>query len=162
MASTNFAKLNGYMTANDKFYMGSILDQNAVRDLNLKMKMSGQIDPQSTYTMKLYADAKVLDGVDATVIQTKKITGQELLDAQGEFSFDQVNHKLGDNSLYFTEVNKTEADGNVEKMWTSPIWVQPVAGDRHGIVATLSAGGLTQVPQWLFSPTTISTGSAPH
>src|SRR5262249_52745456 len=156
MASTNFGKLNGYMMANDKFYMGSILDQNAVHDLDLKMKMGGEIDPNATYTMKLFADAKVLDGKDATIVQTKEVTGQELTDANGEFHFDQVKHTLGDTSLYFTEVNLKEADGNTERMWTSPIWVQPLAGDKHGVVASLSAGGLTQVPNWMSSRSTIA------
>lgn len=144
IATTNAMKLNGHMVANDKFPMGSILDQNAVPDVTLKMKMGGQIEPEAQYTFKLYADEKVLDGTDAAVIQTKSMTGRELAQANNEVSFDQVHHKLGNNSLYFTEVSRQDTSGT-DRMWTSPIWVQPLAGAKHGVLARTSAGSAAQI-----------------
>jgi hypothetical protein len=147
MASTNKEELNGVMVANDKFNMGSILDQNAVPDIALKMKIGGKIEPDANYTVNLYGDDKVLDGVDAAIVQTRKLTGQQLLDANSQVSFDPIHHKLGNNSLYFTEVLRKDSAGDTTKMWTSPIWVQPVAGSDHGVVARLAAGGVGQ--QWI-------------
>ena len=156
IATTNYKNLNGYMIANDKFVMGSILDQGAVPDLTLKMRVAGDVDPDAQYTLKLYGDEKVLDGTDAAVIQTKVISGKDLLAGNNEVSFDPVHHKLGNNSLYFTEVAR-QSGGNTDKMWTSPIWVQPLTGVDHGLIARLAAGGV--VSQWLPSGSSLTMSS---
>ncbi|MGH9552403.1 MAG: hypothetical protein ACRD3W_23650, partial [Terriglobales bacterium] len=83
IATTSEANLNGYLVANDKFYMGAKLDQAAIPDLSLKMKIGGNIDPQAEYTVNLYGD-NVLDGKLGDVIQTREMTGQELMDANGQ------------------------------------------------------------------------------
>ncbi|HEY9776947.1 MAG TPA: hypothetical protein V6C81_24495 [Planktothrix sp.] len=148
-ATTNGVKLNGYLMANDKFYMGSILDQSAVPQLNLKMKIGGEIDANAQYTVKLFGDDQVLDGKDAAVIQTKQVSGQELLSSNGEVAFDPITHKAGNNSLYFVEAARVEQGAaaiSPIRMWTSPIWVRPLAGDSHGMLTRFAAGTAAQWP----------------
>jgi hypothetical protein len=149
IATTSHDNLSGYLMANDKFFMGSILDQKAVSDLSLKMKMGGNIDPNAQYQLKLFSDDKVLDGTDAAVIQTKSVTGQQILDADGVVAFDPVTHKLGNNSLYFVEADRVDATANrTDKMWTSPIWVRPMEIDSHGLLTRMSAGNLVNYEPW--------------
>jgi hypothetical protein len=149
IATTSHDNLNGYLMANDKFFMGSILDQKAVSDLSLKMKMGGNIDPNAQYQLKLYSDAKVLDGTDAAVIQTKNVTGQQILDGDGVVAFDPVTHKLGNNSLYFVEADRVDPTANrTDKMWTSPIWIRPMESDSHGLFTRISAGNLVNYEPW--------------
>lgn len=145
IATTNPENLSGYMLANDQFYMGSILDQAAVPDLNLKMKIGGQIDPNAKYQVDLYGDEQVLDGKNAQVVQSKTVTGQDLLNSNSEVAFDPISHKLGNNSLYFVEVQRTDPTANyTDRMWTSPVWVQPLSGADHDLATRLISGSAAQ------------------
>jgi hypothetical protein len=143
IATTSTELLQGYMTANESFPMGSILDQNAVNDLNIRMHMVGQIDPAAQYTMNLWADPKIGDGKLATMIQTRSLLGRDLINNQGMFDFDQVHHTIGNRSAWYVEVQRVDpTTSNNDYMWTAPVWVEPLSGTSHSLLtrALIGAG----------------------
>ena len=126
VATTSTKLLRGHMTVNDNHPMGTIFDQSAVPDLNIKMNIGGELDPKAQYTVNLFGDSKIGDGKLAEVMQTKKLSGQDLLDTQGQVSFDQVQTKLGNKSAYYVEVQRVDPNtSNTDYMWTAPVWVEP-------------------------------------
>ncbi len=140
-ATTSTEKLGGYMTVNDKHFMGDILDQAAVPDLNIKMHIDGLLAPQAKYQVSLYADRKVGDGRLAKPIQVRDLLGQDLLDTHGTVAFDQVRHTIGNKSAYYVEVQRTDPlTANVDYMWTAPIWVEPKAVHSTWIRGVVAAG----------------------
>jgi len=140
-ATTNYEYLQGVLTANDRFYMGSILDQAAVPDVNLKVKIGGKIEPDAEYVVKLLGDEKIGDGNLAQSIQEKTVKGSDLLNSDGQVAFDPVNHKLGNKSAYFVEINRTGPSSDiVDKMWTSPIWIEPLSGAKHSLLTRWLVG----------------------
>jgi len=141
MATTSTELLQGYMTANDTFAMGSILDQNAVNDLNIKMHVKGQIDPKAKYVVSLWSDPSIGDGKLATMIQSKSLTGQDLLNSQSQVAFDQVHHTIGNKSAWYVEVQRTDpTTSNNDYMWTAPVWVEPLAGQSHSLLTRALVG----------------------
>lgn len=141
IATTSSEKLSGVLTANDKFVMGSILDQSAVDSLALKMKIDGKIDPDAQYSVKLWGDKKVGDGKLAEVVQEQKMTGSQLLSSDQIVAFDPVKSKVGQSSAYYVEVGRTDPKtSNLDRMWTAPIWVEPLAGAQHSLATRWMAG----------------------
>ncbi len=141
IATTSRENLSGVLTANDKFVMGSILDQSAVDSLALKMKIDGKIDPEASYSVKLWGDKKVGDGKLAEVVQEQKMTGSQLLSSNQIVAFDPVTSKVGQSSAYYVEVGRTDPKtSNLDRMWTAPIWVEPLAGAQHSLATRWLAG----------------------
>jgi hypothetical protein len=141
IATTSSENLSGVLTANDKFVMGSILDQSAVDSLALKMRIDGKIDPEAQYSVKLWGDKKIGDGKLAEVVQEQKMTGSQLLSANQTVAFDPVTNKVGQSSAYYVEVGRTDPKtSNLDRMWTAPIWVEPLAGAQHSLATRWMAG----------------------
>lgn len=134
IATTNGEKLTGSMWGNDKHPMGSILDQAVISELSLSARIGGQVHPEAEYTVKLWGDTKVGDKKLASVLDEKTLTGAELLQNGNQVSFDALTHKLGNRSAYYMEIQRTDpVTGHVDKMWTAPIWVEPLTGDKHSL-----------------------------
>ncbi|MBS1956936.1 MAG: hypothetical protein JST89_22295 [Cyanobacteria bacterium SZAS-4] len=141
IATTSSENLSGVLTANDRFVMGSILDQSAVDSLALKMRIDGKVDPDAQYSVKLWGDKKVGDGNLAEVVQEQKMTGSQLLSANQMVAFDPVKSKIGQGSAYYVEVGRTDPKtSNLDRMWTAPIWVEPLAGAQHSLATRWMAG----------------------
>ncbi|RTL42572.1 MAG: hypothetical protein EKK48_11330 [Candidatus Melainabacteria bacterium] len=141
IATTSSEKLSGVLTANDKFVMGSILDQSAVDSLALKMKIDGKIEPDAQYSVKLWGDKKIGDGKLAEVVQEQTMTGSQLLSNNQVVAFDPVTNKVGQGSAYYVEVGRTDPKtANLDRMWTAPIWVEPLAGAQHSLATRWMAG----------------------
>ncbi|GAI55467.1 unnamed protein product, partial [marine sediment metagenome] len=106
-----------------------ILDQNAINDLNISMFVGGKVEPAAEYKVNLWSDPKIGDGNLATMVQSKSLSGQEILDANGQVKFDQAQHKIGNKSAWYVEVQRTDPKtSNTDYMWTAPIWVEPLDG----------------------------------
>jgi hypothetical protein len=133
MVTTNYRLLRGYMTANDDAYMmGSILDQAATPQLNLRMRIGGDIDPKAQYTVNLWGDTNLLDSKLAQKVDSQTLTGQQLLDAGSQVSFGPQTHKLGTKANWYIEVQRTDPKtANVDYLWTAPIWMENLAGNSH-------------------------------
>ncbi len=141
IATTSNENLSGVLTANDRFVMGSILDQSAVDSLALKMRIDGKVDPDAQYSVKLWGDKKVGDGNLAEVVQEQKMTGSQLLSSDQIVAFDPVKSKIGQGSAYYVEVGRTDPKtSNLDRMWTAPIWVEPLAGAQHSLATRWMAG----------------------
>jgi hypothetical protein len=144
-ATTSRKLLQGYMSTEDGVPMGSILDQNAVHDLNLKMNVGGVIDPKAQYKATLFGDANVGDGKLATKIQSLDVSGQDLLSANNQIKFDQVTHKLGNKSAWYVQLTRTDpVTENTDYMWTAPIWIEPLAGSTHNLLTRSLVGAGAQ------------------
>jgi hypothetical protein len=141
IATTSSEKLSGVLTANDKFVMGDILDQSAVDKLALKMKIDGKIDPDAQYSVKLWGDSVIGDGNLATKIQEQTMTGSQLLSKNQIVAFDPVTNKVGQGSAFYVEVGRTDPKtSNLDRMWTAPIWVEPLVGANHSLATRWIAG----------------------
>ena len=145
-ATTNYADLQGVLTANnDSIYMGTVLDQAAVPTLNLKLKVGGNIDPGAKYQIKLLADEQIGDGQVAAPIKTVTMTGADLLKANSEVSFDPIQHKLGNTSAYYVQVQRTGSGSTTtDNLLTAPIWVEPLSGQKHGLLTHMMVGNGAQ------------------
>ncbi len=106
IATTNHENLSGNLVVNNVHPMGSVLDQSAVQDLQFKVNVGGKITPDSQYTAILWADKRIGDGKLATAVQTVKLSGQELIDAGNQVSFEQIRQTLGVKSAYYAEVQR--------------------------------------------------------
>ncbi len=147
-ASTNYADLQGVLTANnDSIYMGTALDQAAVPTLNLKFKVAGNVDPSAKYEINLMADEQIGDGKVAAPIKTVTMTGADLLKANQEIAFDPIQHKLGNSSAYYVQVDRTVPNSTTttDHMLTAPIWVEPLSGQKHGLMSKMMVGNGSQV-----------------
>lgn len=145
IATTNGEKLTGSMWGNDTHPMGSILDQAAVSDLALSAKIGGEVVPEAEYTVKLWGDTKLGDKKLAEVIDEKTVTGADLLQNGNSVSFDPITHKLGNKSAYYMEIQRKDpGTGHVDKMWTAPIWVEPLTGDKHSFYMRWLTGNSAQ------------------
>ena len=132
IATTNGDKLNATMWGNDKHPIGSILDQAAVPDLKLSANIGGEVVPAAEYKIKLWGDKKLGDKKLAEVVEERSMSGQELLAAQNKVSFDALEHKLGNKSAYWMEIQRTDpVSGHTDRMFTAPIWVEPLTGSKH-------------------------------
>ncbi|MBX9686534.1 MAG: PHP domain-containing protein, partial [Candidatus Obscuribacterales bacterium] len=182
IATTNYENLTGSMTVNNVHPMGSVLDQNAVPDLNIKVKIGGKISPEAEYKALLWGDSKIGDGKLAQVIQTKSLSGAELAKAGNSIAFDQVNQKLGATGAYYVEIQRIPptsemassglvsrgvsaggknfkldsgtilthtapevvTDPNAtfkgDRMWTTPVWSEPLAGMKHSLAVRALVG----------------------
>lgn len=140
-ATTSREKLVGSLWANDSLPMGSVLDQSAINNLSLKVKIGGDIAPDAKYTVKLLGD-KIGDGKLADVVQKRELTGQELLDAGQTVEFEPVQHTLGNRSAFMAQVDRVgaEAPDYTDHMWTAPIWIEPPAGATHNVVVQAVVG----------------------
>ncbi len=149
-ATTSRTRLVGSLWANDAHPMGSILDQSAVPDLNLKVQIEGEVTPDARYTVSLLGDTRIGDGKLATTLQTKELTGQELLDGGQQVSFGTIKHTLGNRSAYFVQVDRAQpALGDyVDHMWTAPIWIEPASRATHSLLVRgmFTAGANLFVP----------------
>ncbi|HEY9793217.1 MAG TPA: hypothetical protein V6D22_22645 [Candidatus Obscuribacterales bacterium] len=150
-ATTSRKLLQGFMTTEDGVPMGSILDQNAVHDLNLRMTVGGVVDPQAKYQATLFGDVNVGDGKLATKIQSLDLTGQDILKSNNQIQFDQVSHKLGNKSAWYVQLTRSDPQTqNTDYMWTAPLWIEPLAGTTHNIFArTLVGAGAQPLEQVL-------------
>ena len=132
IATTNGDKLNATMWGNDKHPMGSILDQAAVPDLKLSANIGGEVVPGAEYKIKLWGDKKLGDKKLAEIVEERTMTGEELLAAKNKVSFDALEHKLGNKSAYWMEIQRTDpTSGHTDRMFTAPIWVEPLTGSKH-------------------------------
>lgn len=132
IATTNGEKLNASMWGNEKHPMGSILDQAVVPELTLSARIGGEVVPAAQYKVKLLGDSKVGDKKLAQVVQEISLTGEQLLAMQNRVSFDPVEHRLGRKSAYYMEIHRTDPiTGHTDRMWTAPIWVEPLTGAKH-------------------------------
>jgi hypothetical protein len=132
IATTNGDKLNATMWGNDKHPMGSILDQAVVPELKLSAKIGGEVVPGAEYKIKLWGDKKLGDKKLAEIVEERTMTGDELLASQNKVSFDALEHKLGNKSAYWMEIQRTDpASGHTDRMFTAPIWVEPLTGSKH-------------------------------
>ncbi len=128
-ATTHMERLNGRVIANDRYQMGSILDQAVTNELALTTKMGGQIDPKAEYTFKLWGDTKVGDRTMADIMQQKDLTGQELSQMGNQFTFDKFQHTLGNKGAYFVEVTRKDPiTDHTDHMYMAPFWVEPLSG----------------------------------
>lgn len=140
MATTDRTLLKGYTTANDRHVMGTILDQNAVQDLNITAHIGGDLAPGAQYKLTLWGDRKIGDGKLAAPLQTRDLTGAELSALGGKVNFDQINTIIGNKSAYWVEVQRVAPDGTfADYMWTAPIWVEPLAG-QHSLLTKALVG----------------------
>ncbi len=112
IATTNRELLTGHMTINDVHPMGSVLDQAAVPDLNIKVTVGGKVSPDAEYTALLWGDKNLGDGKLAEVLQTKKVTGAELSAAKNQIVFDKVQPTLGRKSAFYVELQRLPAEGD--------------------------------------------------
>lgn len=184
IATTNRDLLTGHMTVNDAHPMGSVLDQKAVPDLNIKVTVGGKVSPDAEYTALLWGDKNLGDGKLAEVLQTKKITGAELAAAKNQISFDKVQPTLGRRSAFYVELQRLPAEGDPasllqstaggakripdflnssrppvfshsevgsaqadpsgkflgDRLWTAPVWSEPLAGENHSFVMRALVG----------------------
>ena len=180
IATTDFKQLSGILTANDgKYLMGDILDQNGVNELTPSVKVMGNIDPSAQYQVKIWSDPNIGDNNLASVIATKKLSGQDILNSNSQVAFDSISHTLGNKSLIFAEIDRvdpSELNNNsdpfaqvtnieaqqwnpnsgksfdslakgfiqnqdpnanlpyVDRLFTSPIWIEPMAGASHSFL----------------------------
>ncbi|MBZ0185493.1 MAG: hypothetical protein K8F91_04510, partial [Candidatus Obscuribacterales bacterium] len=134
-ATTNGEKLRGSLWGNDVHPMGSILDQAAVPELALKVKISGDIAPVATYNVRLMGDRKIGDKKLAELIDEIKLTGEELLAENASVAFESISHTMGRKSAYYAEIQRVDPiTGHKDRMWTAPIWVEPLTGQAHGLM----------------------------
>lgn len=146
IATTSSKNLSGVMTANDKFVMGSIVDQSVVPSLSLKMQIDGVIEPTAAYKVKLWGDTKIGDGKLATVLQEKDLTGADLLQMAKTVAFDPITGKVGHNSAYYVEVHRRDPiTANLDRMWTAPIWLEQLAGSKHTLYTSWVTGSGSQL-----------------
>lgn len=140
-ATTNGEKLQGTLWGNEVHPMGSILDQAAAPELSLSVKIRGDVAPDATYKVKILGDRKIGDKKLAEVIDEVNVTGAELLQNNSRVSFDPIDHVLGRKSAYYAEVHRTDPiTGHTDKMWTAPIWVEPLTGESHSLMFRSIAG----------------------
>lgn len=138
IATTSTEKLHAQMTVNDKFQMGSILDERAVQDIGIKVRIGGKVEPDAQYTVHLHGDKRIGDGKLARALETREMTGQELIDAGYHVNFSEIPHTIGNKSAYWIEIQRLDPrSGNTDYMWTAPVWVQPTTTRGlldHGIL----------------------------
>lgn len=139
IATTNKEVLSGHMTANGQT-MGSILDQRKFHDLDVSMHVAGKVTPDAKYTAKLWGDTKIGDKKLADVLQTRDISGSELAAAGNTIKFDQVKHTIGAKSAFFVELQRIGAKASSERMWTAPIWVEPLGAENHSLAVKAMLG----------------------
>jgi hypothetical protein len=152
IATTSSKNLSGVLTGNDQFMMGSILDHSVVPSLALKMKVEGSVDPDASYTLKLWGDTKIGDGDLAKVVQEKKVKGSDLLASNQTFAFDPVKGISGQNSAYYVEVQRQAAGSTyTDRMWTAPIWLENLAGSKHTLYSKFMAGQVGQQVPGLYN-----------
>ncbi len=147
IATTSSKNLSGLLTANDRFLMGSIVDQSAVPSLSLKMRIDGNIDPAANYAVKLWGDTKVGDGKLAEVLQQRDISGADLLKQSQTVAFDAITGKVGQNSAYYVEVQRKDPHtANLDRMWTAPIWLEQLAGGHSLFTRWMTGSGSQLLP----------------
>jgi len=147
IATTSSKNLSGLLTANDRFLMGSIVDQSAVPSLSLKMRIDGNIDPAANYAVKLWGDTKVGDGKLAEVLQQRDISGADLLNQSQTVAFDAITGKVGQNSAYYVEVQRKDPHtANLDRMWTAPIWLEQLAGGHSLFTRWMTGSGSQLLP----------------
>ncbi len=147
IATTSSKNLSGLLTANDRFLMGSIVDQSAVPILSLKMRIDGNIDPAANYAVKLWGDTKVGDGKLAEVLQQRDISGADLLNQSQTVAFDAITGKVGQNSAYYVEVQRKDPrTANLDRMWTAPIWLEQLAGGHSLFTRWMTGSGSQLLP----------------
>ncbi len=143
IATTSSKNLSGVLTANDDIMMGARVDHSTTASLNLKMRIDGNVDANAKYTVQLFGDENIGDGDLATAVQTKHVTGSELLANNQTVAFDPVSGTTGQNSAYYVEVQRVDpTTNNTDKMWTAPIWLENLAGTKHTLASKLLNGQL--------------------
>ncbi|MFA6209043.1 MAG: hypothetical protein WCT03_01460 [Candidatus Obscuribacterales bacterium] len=147
IATTSSKNLSGLLTANDRFIMGSIVDQSAVPSLSLKMRIEGNIDPAANYAVKLWGDTKIGDGKLAEVLQQRDLSGADLLSQAQTVAFDAITGKVGHNSAYYVEVQRKDPiTANLDRMWTAPIWLEQLAGGHSLFTRWMTGSGSQLLP----------------
>ncbi len=112
IATTSMSKVNGYMAADDgKFLMGQTIDQGLIpRGVTPQVRINGEVTPAANYDVNLWLDSKLGDGESAKVVQTKSVSGADLLSHAQTVSFDPVKPNPGDGAAFYIEVRRTDPD----------------------------------------------------
>ena len=128
-ATSNADVLTVHMTANDgKLMMGDIADQATIGGkITPEVHIGGAITPDATYTVNLWSDAKTGDGKLAEIASTKTVTGADLAKANNTVQFDSIDHKIGDHSLYYAEVQRVDSKSPTYDQVVKP----PKSGSGH-------------------------------
>lgn len=138
IATTSMSKVNGYMAAdNGKFIMGQTVDQSAIPNgLTPQVRINGEVTPTANYKVNLWLDSKLGDGQVAEIVQTKAISGADLISQGHTVSFDSIKPKLGDGAAFYVEVKRTSPSslkyGDVLGTFNQP--TMPSAELMKGIV----------------------------
>jgi hypothetical protein len=111
IATSSMSKLNGYMAANDgQVLMGQTVTSVPAEGLTPQVRINGQVTPDTNYTANLWYDSKLGDGQVAQIVQTKTISGTDLLSQGQTVAFDPVKPATGDAAAFYIEVQRTGAD----------------------------------------------------
>ncbi|MBX9723108.1 MAG: hypothetical protein K2X81_17025, partial [Candidatus Obscuribacterales bacterium] len=128
MATTNKDSLAGVMVMNDKFVMGSIVDEKEAGDnVHISVTVLGNKNPEAQYIAKLWSEPNIGSGeLPTKPIQTVHISGDDLNTAGNKIQFEDVEHESGKKSAYWVEVQKKSDDepNQPARMWTAPVWVE--------------------------------------
>ena len=86
------------------------------------------------------------DGRLAKPLQVLELTGADLINTHGPAAFNQVQHKLGNKSAYYVEVQRVDPiTTNTDFLWTAPIWVEPVATVQSPFLRGLIGAGTSGI-----------------
>lgn len=134
IATTNTRKLSAIMETTENQPMGTVIDRAAIDQLGIRVKIGGEVTPDAQYKVLLWGDRKIGDGKLAQVVQTQEIAGSDLLSGNGLVAFDKIKLPLKQKTAHYVEVQRTDAaSGHTDRMWTAPIWVEPLSGARHSL-----------------------------
>jgi hypothetical protein len=134
IATTNTKKLSAIMETTENQPMGTVIDRAAIQDLGIRVKVGGDITPDAKYKVLLWGDRKIGDGKLAEVVQTQEIAGKDLLAGDGLVAFDRIKLPLKSKSAHYVEVQRTDAgSGHTDRMWTAPVWVEPLTAAKHSL-----------------------------
>jgi len=123
IATSSMSKLNGYMAANDgQVLMGQTVTAIPAQGLAPQVRINGQVTPDANYTANLWYDSKLGDGQLAKIVQTKTISGADLLSQGQTVAFNPVKPNAGDSAAFYVEVQRTAPDSPTfgEVLGTTP------------------------------------------
>jgi len=111
IATSSMSKLSGYMGADDgQYLMGQTVTNIPAEGLTPQVRINGQVTPDANYTANLWYDSKLGDGQVAKIVQTKTISGTDLLSQGQTVAFNPVKPNAGDSAAFYVEVQRTGAD----------------------------------------------------
>jgi len=142
IATSSMSQLNGYMAANDgQYLMGQTVTNIPAEGITPQVRINGQVTADATYKANLWFDSKLGDGNLAKVVQTKTISGTDLLSHGQTVAFDPVKPKVGDSAAFYVEVQRTGANspkyGDVLGTWPQ---ADPHADPLKGVISGPTEG----------------------